>query len=269
MNIIGISGRRSDASSAGAGKDEVAKILAKRYGFCVVSFADEIKRTAMRWYGFSSEQLWGSRKEEPDFRYPREHGPFVKKFVGKKEAEAKGWRGTAHIEVCACCGAEADDWSSLRIFIPKDAPPCFLTPRFTCRFLGTEAGRMLFFDTWVNHTLKIAETLLEDREYDWGYRPEEGLIKWGHNVTDESRFQGVVIPDVRWPATNEGQAIKAAGGRLWLVVRPGTNQTGTASAKHDSETQPVPEEAFDCLIYNDGSLADLERQVILEGGKRL
>lgn len=208
MNIIGIAGRRDDGSSAGSGKDEVAKILAKNHGFAVVSFADEIKRTAMRWYDIDPKFLWGP----------------------------SGLRET-YLEKYGC------------------------TVRHLLQQLGTEVGRNLYKDTWVDYALKIAKTLIEDREYDWEYRPEEGLIKVGHNVTDEPRYQGVVIPDVRWPAGNEGEVIKAAGGTLWLVVRPGTAQTGTATAKHASETQPVPDEAFDVIIKNDGTLADLEHKV--------
>jgi len=132
---------------------------------------------------------------------------------------------------------------------------CYLTPRFVLRFLGTEAGRTFFFDTWVNLTLKIAKALLLDRWND--YRPERGLFQGAA----AGNACGVVIPDVRWPAANEGNAIKAVGGSLWLVERPGTSQTGTAVAKHASETQPIPDEVFDRFIYNDCSLVALEQKV--------
>jgi len=230
MNIIGIAGRRSDGSSAGSGKDEVAKILAAKHGFVIVSFADEIKRTAMRWYDFTPEQLWGSKKEEPDLRYPRDHGPWLRAYDH---------------DVCMCCGQK---WHSAMT-------QCYLNPRFVCRFLGTEAGRMFWFDTWVNFTIKIAKELLEGTA-KLGYSPEHGLNRYDWAPLNPP--EGVCIPDVRWPAENEGKVIKESGGQLWLVERPGTAQTGTATAKHASETQPIPTEVFDHIIHNDGTLADLE-----------
>lgn len=247
--IIGLSGLRDDGSSAGAGKDEVAKILAREHGFVVVSFADEIKRTAMLWYDFTPEQLWGSKKEEPDLRYPREHGPLV------------GPRQT-----CACCGFE-------RVWKAPE-PQCYLNPRFVFRVIGTEVGRTIFFDTWVNITLKVVKELLVDvtggRGHDYdkyrrhNYRPEIGLFDRAEGEgAHGDRIDGVVIPDVRWPAGNEGKAIKATGGQLWLVERPGTAQTGTAAAKHASETQPVPENAFDLILRNRTTLEDLAGQVAL------
>ena len=245
MNIIGIAGRRTDLSSAGAGKDEVAKILAKNHGFAIVSFADEIKRTAMRWYDFDPAQLWGSRKEEPDLRYPRDHGPW--KLIPNTETDA----------VCACCGVRAKQEIWMQDGIPRFAPrpeglpQCYLTPRWVCRFLGTEAGRMFWFDTWVSLTIRIAKKLLEEENSygcRWEYDPTRGAVITYTAV--HAPHAGVVIPDVRWPAANEGEVIKKAGGQLWLVERPGTAQQGTAIAKHDSETQPIPDEVFDKIIKN-------------------
>ena len=51
--IIGVAGL------AGSGKNAVAEILVKKYGFAMVSFADPLKRYAMEIYDFTEEQLWG------------------------------------------------------------------------------------------------------------------------------------------------------------------------------------------------------------------
>jgi hypothetical protein len=262
MNIIGIAGRRDDGSSAGAGKDEVAKFLEKNHDFVIVSFADEIKRTAMRWYDFTPEQLWGSKKEEPDLRYPREHGP---------------WSNVPNAEdgavVCPCCGvrATAEVWrqpDGMARYAPlpeANLPQCYIVPRFILRFIGTETGRMFWFDTWVRLTLKIANELLIDSiggHRQVSYHPQIGLFDRGEgNDSHGDRIDGVVIPDVRWPGGNEGQAIKKTGGKLWLVERPGTAQTGTAVAKHASETQPIPDGVFDWVLQNDCSLPALEMKV--------
>lgn len=64
----------------------------------------------------------------------------------------------------------------------------------------------------------------------------------------------VVVTDVRYP--NEAQRIRALGGVVWKVWRPGVESDG-----HDSEI-PIPGEFVNWTIPNDGSIEDLERQTI-------
>jgi Domain of unknown function (DUF4406) len=88
--------------------------------------------------------------------------------------------------------------------------------------LGTEAGRnVLGQDVWVNALFNT---------------PNKGRL---------------VISDVRFP--NEAQAIKARGGLLWRVERPGT---GPANA-HMSETA-LDGYDYDGIIDNTGDLDELE-----------
>lgn len=60
-----------------------------------------------------------------------------------------------------------------------------------------------------------------------------------------------VISDVR--QLNEAKAIREMGGKLWRVVRPGTEPRGM-----DSLLKAVE---FDVVIHNNGSLTDLENAV--------
>lgn len=60
-----------------------------------------------------------------------------------------------------------------------------------------------------------------------------------------------VISDVRQP--NEAKAIKAHGGQLWKIRRPGTQPKGMDNLLEDVQ--------WDCVITNDGSLTDLEDAV--------
>lgn len=66
-----------------------------------------------------------------------------------------------------------------------------------------------------------------------------------------------VIPDVRY--RNELHRIRAIGGRAIRIVRPGAGLGGAGGA-HASETEQdtVPDSAFDAVIVNDGTIADLE-----------
>ena len=64
----------------------------------------------------------------------------------------------------------------------------------------------------------------------------------------------IVFADVRFP--NEARAIKALGGTIWRVNRPGTDPINS----HSSETA-MDGWAFDAILDNSGSLEDLLAQV--------
>lgn len=63
----------------------------------------------------------------------------------------------------------------------------------------------------------------------------------------------LVISDVRYP--NEAERIRALGGVVWEVVRPGVDSDG-----HVSE-QPLPRELISYQINNNSSLAQLADHV--------
>lgn len=110
-------------------------------------------------------------------------------------------------------------------------------PELICRDvlqkLGTEVGRNIYGQTWIDFTMR------ECRNH-----------------------YNVVIPDVRWPQGNEGKAIRAAGGKLVRIKRPSAGLAGTAS-QHESETkqQETPDSFFDYIINNNGSIDDLHLKI--------
>lgn len=63
-----------------------------------------------------------------------------------------------------------------------------------------------------------------------------------------------VVTDVRFP--NEADAIRALGGQVWRVIRPGT----TAVNSHVSE-HALDGHDFDAKVINDGTLTELEGEV--------
>jgi hypothetical protein len=170
MIIIGVTGK------AGSGKDAVANILTANHGFVKIALADPMKRFLSRTLNFTNEQLWGpsQKRNAPDVRYPREH--------------TFDW----HAKTCLCCGAFLDDLGA----------QCYLTPRFALQQLGTEWGRSMYPDIWVDFAFRIVEV--------------SGVA---------------VIPDVRFP--NEVAKIKAAGGRIWW--RSGAGSLTSSPASHESE----------------------------------
>ena len=65
----------------------------------------------------------------------------------------------------------------------------------------------------------------------------------------------VAVPDVRF--VNEAEAIRASGGRLVRVERPG----GSVPSDHSSESSIASWAAWDAVIQNDGTLAGFEAAV--------
>ena len=113
--------------------------------------------------------------------------------------------------------------------------PCALlggrTPRHAMITLGTEWGRnMIDPDLWVRATMHDVDT-----------------SAWGSSF---------VFDDVRFP--NEAAAIIARGGVIWRVVRP---TIASIHAAHESEDGQSAIRASR-VICNDGSLAELEREVL-------
>lgn len=110
------------------------------------------------------------------------------------------------------------------------------TARHVLQLLGTEFGRALFPNCWVDCALHNARL---------------------HLMASKS----VVIPDVRF--LNEILGIRAAGGRLVRIKRDGAGLDGAAGA-HVSETEQdsIPDDAFDAVIVNDGTLEELEGAVM-------
>lgn len=93
--------------------------------------------------------------------------------------------------------------------------------------LGTEAGRnVLGQEVWVNLGLKTAL---------------EGAVS-------------TVFSDCRFP--NEAEAVLAAGGVVWNIVRPGVGPVN----KHASD-RGLPPDLVTRAVMNDGTLADLGHAV--------
>lgn len=108
------------------------------------------------------------------------------------------------------------------------------------QYFGSNA-RKVFGDTfWIDQILPTPSDKYDLNSYNLGYRyPDADLV---------------VVTDVRYP--NEAERIRALGGVVWKVWRPGIESDG-----HDSEV-PIPDEYVNWVIPNDGSMEDLEHQTI-------
>lgn len=114
-----------------------------------------------------------------------------------------------------------------------------LTGREMLQKIGTEMGRSIHPDAWVNAL--FSDYVLDLRRV--------GNSEGGTTISEA--YPNWIITDVRFP--NEADAIKAKGGYLIRVNRQ-TNVIDT----HPSEISLDDYEGFDLVIDNNGSLKELD-----------
>jgi hypothetical protein len=122
-----------------------------------------------------------------------------------------------------------------------------LSPRQILQRLGTDVARSIHPDTWIRATLD--NIVQVDRPFK---RLHDGKFS---TYSAECRPSLWIITDVRFP--NEADAIRAAGGFVVKVIRPGISSVD----EHPSETQ-VDHVAADYTIMNEGTLDELRAQVV-------
>ena len=211
---------------AGSGKDSAANFLVE-LGFCKISFADPIKRIAQDIFDFSEQQLWGASqyRNEPDKRYLRSV------TITKGRAVGPSMLG------------------------PEPANYDYLAPRLVLQKIGTEVGRECYPNVWIEYGLKAAKKILECPQ-DLIYDKTRGVLP----SKTKDIIKGVVIPDCRF--LNEIDAIHNLDGLVIRITRPYSGLKGTT---HPSEVEQlsIPDDKFDHIIVNDGSLDDLKEKVIV------
>jgi hypothetical protein len=125
-----------------------------------------------------------------------------------------------------------------------------LSPREALQQLGTEWGRNMYPNVWVDYLLRTVKEIEDGAWYD---------AKTGAEKSCDccpSTYRGVVIPDLRFP--NELAAIKKADGVSWRIARPTSNSA--EFRKHVSETS-LDGSMFDRILINDGSLEELYAKI--------
>lgn len=266
MRLVGITG------AAGAGKDSVANTLcgirvapvlcppdqapdwlliraspnALEPLGTATALADPIKMIARSVYGFSIEQLWGeiqAVKNAPDPRFPRVRPKHRALGAVYPSSSTKLYPGAQQIVRCEVCKLEVarDDRAVdvelgvMGFDVATWQGPCvdYLSSREACQRIGTELGRTLYGETWLE-------------------------LLWRNLLSIKSDVGLVVIPDVRFD--NEARAIRERGGEVWRVERPGAGLAG-AAGKHESEAG-VSDALVDKVIVNDGTQKQLRERAV-------
>jgi hypothetical protein len=117
----------------------------------------------------------------------------------------------------------SDEWMTDRELKERDITGLGLSYRKMAQALGTEWGRALKESLWLDIA---AAKIAMYRQYD---------------------SVGVVISDVRFP--NEAEWVKAQGGVIWKIVRPGIEPVRAHASEDLIATLP-----YDYVIDNHGSL---------------
>jgi hypothetical protein len=236
MRLIGLMGKSK------SGKDTVGQMLVEHNPKgATLAFADKLKEVCMDLFGLTHDDCYteeGKAKptDLPVFKCPA-CGSINCMLVASTQV------------LCNKCTAVGE---------PKSFASRW-TPRMILQFIGTEGVRHIDKDAWVKHAIKRAEHLLTTTR---GSGSTDGSTP--STTTPPKLF--VAITDCRFKS--EMVAIKAAGGEIWRIRRPSTDNSAQGLAGHASETEmdTIPDSEFNRVINNDASL-DVLRGKAIEGLK--
>lgn len=268
MNIVGVTGQSA------AGKDVIASRLVEKHGYRQLALADPIKRFGLNVFGFDVIQLWGPAKNTFDPMYNecnlRSSGvtfePGCSLAPVKRVCDQAWGQAAARLVdygpewVASLLPEEQQEqalkdlyfwFSSLGHHYPE------LSPRIMLQHLGTEWGREVGGeDIWVEHLVSTADYVFRG----YPYEREEGIQLEENTMVPPV---GVVVSDIRFE--NEVKRIRELGGRLVRVTRKASdrkaNSVGILAHASEDEQKAIPDSLFDCILQNNGSIAELNKAI--------
>ena len=232
MKIIGILG------NAGCGKDTVGEMILTRLRGKALALAQPLKEFAGVVYGFNAEQLWGPSEKRNAFdpTYDKTNPGIARNWsLAMKQFEnyAPYWLRRILPGNMDCDKVLA----ILREWFYTTQKTDQLSPRYILQTLGTEFGRSVYPDTWIDYGINQAHKYLND----------------GLDV--------VVITDVRF--LNEAKEIREQNGEIWHLVRfedkgAAAQQAGVQGhASEMEQLKPEMKQYVTETIYNTRTLEAL------------
>jgi hypothetical protein len=226
--------------NAGVGKDTVGKMLTEVSNGQTIAFADPLKRIAKNIFGFSDEQLWGpshKRNEiEPRFsdkETAKEAWYQINRNIFQKPLFQEIAEVFKHENLAAAINSLRND-----IFVKLTNEPV-LTPRIALQTLGTEWGRSVHPDIWVNYAKDVIKKMLIG---GYKYSQTDGLVRT--DSRDYSPF--IIITDARF--RNEVVNMALLGSKVWKIE----SRNDVVKSTHQSETElsDISASLFDAIIHN-------------------
>lgn len=223
--VLGIAGEK------GSGKDTVCDFLVANYGFTKMSLAGPLKEIVGKVFPeFPPDHLWGESKlrEIPAPQYPLSGScPLCGRRM-KMEGAAK-W-------VCGC-GFEHE---------------AYLTPRLALQTLGTEWGRRLYEDVWVDYLFSEIDRL--------GLRRVcISDVRFPNEVRRIRQHNGLVL---RLKRKSSISKVEKRASSMWDVFH--RLYGGKKTVVHASEMglDGVPPRFFVGVIENNRTIPDLHAEVV-------
>jgi hypothetical protein len=202
---------------AGSGKSTIGKVLETEHHFAQEAFANPIKAMAkLAFPAFTDDDLYG-----PSENREREYGEYP-------------------LTSCPWCGGPikhtlemGGSLQCLNTPEHNNLPP-FISPRLACRTLGTEWGRRLYKNVWIDGAF---ERIRQIRNTWRAWAEDRGL---------PNRAADFVITDGRF--LNECQRSRQLG----AVTVKLTRGLGASTATHASEAEfrDIPNSEFDYVFNN-------------------
>lgn len=146
-----------------------------------------------------------------------------------------------------------------------------LSPRVALQTLGTEWGRAMYENTWMDYGIRVAEGIVlgEGR-----YSQKKGLYTPSFfEKLFTKKPKGVVFSDIRFK--NEVDAIRRRHtGFVVRIKRAGLASVGVAGHASEEEQKSLKDADFDYVIDNNEGIEQLYRSItkmltVLPGGGRL
>lgn len=202
-----------------SGKDTAGKMMLEALPGQVrtLAFADKLKQVCMDLYGLSWDDVY------------------------TEEGKSRQLTDLPLMKCPACGSIETEPMSTTQVLCMKcqavGERPGFVscwTPRMILQHIGTEGCRRVDSAVWVKFALRQAARHLE-----------------GHGTAP---VKLVAITDCRF--RSEADAVWKAGGEVWRIRRPSTDNSAQGLAGHASETEmdTIPDSLFQNVIVNDGTL---------------
>lgn len=268
---------------SGTGKDEVAGVLTSKYKAIQTGLADPAKRHMADIYGFSEEQLFGPShfRNHGDIRYPKSNNQLKKSkynhnnvpygLIGELKPES---------EYYSLPGRHKDDCpyfinenGQREYLIEAGDPEFWLSPREALQKY-CELMNNLYLSTWSLNGIKTHKKLSVGNKFInnlWvrfrTYTKMDGVIELNnsihltlgvdHNITCFADFRHIheIIDANKFDDESDSTVV------LIRVKRPSV-PTPPYDHRSEIEQTKIPDEAFDFILNNDGTLEDLKNNVV-------